>query len=73
MRFSLVVLAACLVLLGSAYASELTFSSQIKKSSFRPLGDYCDVCIGFLQTDIQLIVNAIIGTCPLALRLLIEG
>lgn len=56
------VVALVLMFVAGTFAGSVTKMSPRKSASFRPLGDDCDVCIGLINTDIQILVDAIAGT-----------
>lgn len=64
MKTSCLVFAlAVLLVVGYANATALTTYSHAQQlKTFQPDGNMCDVCIGFMQTDISLLVNIIVGT-----------
>ena len=54
--------AVAVMLIGSSVASQLQKNGASGVEAFKPLGNECDVCIGLINTDIQFILDAIVGT-----------
>jgi hypothetical protein len=60
MNTRFLIVAVALMLVGGALADPLATKSLKHVEAFKPLGDDCDVCIGLISTDINILVNAIV-------------
>lgn len=65
-----IVSCVMLMLVASSFAGKLVKPHALSTNIFKPQGSACEVCVGFITTDINMILQAIMGTCNLKISCL---
>lgn len=60
-----IVSCVLLMLVASSVATKLAKPHSLSTQMFKPQGSACEVCVGFITTDINMIIQAIMGTAIL--------
>lgn len=61
-----IVSCVLMMLVASSIATKLAKPNAMTTNMFKPQGSVCEVCVGFITTDINVILQAIMGTIEIS-------